>query len=191
MKPKPTIARIVWIAASLLLIAACGMWYGPFERDVVRATNVVQRGSAELPGPDGVFVFENHDKFRLKGRGVTAVEPPVDFARENLVRIWWHADGPLFGTLKHRVRLGGGAVVFHVDAPTADYRTFSRIVSEEWFIVPKGTSVIFAPPVRIWFLDGVPLVLLALLLVIGFKICGFISDVRRILQRGQRCVQAG
>jgi hypothetical protein len=190
MSLKPANTRIVWIAVTFVFFGANGIWYWPSSHEFIRTASVVSTGSGELSDADGIDVFESREDFLLRGYGA-AIETGVDFSKENLVRIRWHADGPGFGTLRHRVRLFDSRAFFFVETPTVDNRTFSRIHAEDWFIVPRGTSVLLTQQASIRMIDWMPFGLLVLWMLAGLKFLRRIQAAGNTFHRGQPCVQAG
>ena len=90
--------------------------------------------------------------------GSAAGAPPsnVDFARQDLVRVGWQADGyrsegergPRFGELACRSMMGGCKLSFFiVESPTSFtvHRLFIRMPHQAWVTIPKGTNVSFSP----------------------------------------------
>lgn len=172
--------RIKWILVlgECVLLAAFAAWYlWPTAEVVVRSVEFKGRAPTGL-GPGGpsersIARFESPSELSVV-YPEPGVAPPdgVDWQRESLLRVRWHAGGviPLdespenretvHDTLTWRARKRGRLLVFDVSSPvrggwfgTNVGAVFHRVWHEDWFAVPKSTAASFTAPFHVVKMD--------------------------------------
>lgn len=100
--------------------------------------------AAKMSGKPGVTVFGSmKDVEKSLGREIARqIDGQIDFAKQELVHVAWGSSGPPFGTLKYETKEGKKAVFF-VEEPKAAIRGQAYRLGNDFFAVPKKTSVQF------------------------------------------------
>lgn len=184
-----------WLTVGLGLVTiATAVWYLPPSADrTVRPVHVATR-SWVGPEPEGLTIFRTADELREALPSIDDERlPTVNWDSTNLVRVRCRAPGymtdgdsePRYGIVAHCSRLGGAQTYFYFDEPTPYWlwgnvrSVFIQIFREEWFAVPKGTSLH-------WEDNGTKdLIGLGLVLSIGLLIFARVRIVRG--HRGSLC----
>lgn len=100
--------------------------------------------AAKVSGKPGVTVFRSMtDVEKSLGKGIAKqIARQIDFANQELAHVAWGSSGPPFGTLQYETK-EGKKIVFFVEEPKVEVRGQAYRLGNDFFAVPKKTSVQF------------------------------------------------
>ena len=103
--------------------------------------------AATLPGKPGVTVVSDENGLKESfGKDIAKqLSGKIDFAKEDLVHVSWGSSGPPFGKLRYEIKDGkdGKAMTFFVKVPQTFVAGQAYRLGNDFFAVPKGTTVKF------------------------------------------------
>jgi hypothetical protein len=161
MQRHKLIAALLVIEA--VLLSGVAAWYFcPWARSNAETIKVTHAPPRSLGLTEGATVFTSLDDLRRE-YPAAKVEfgRPVDFDRENIVRVAWSDKGPLNAHLDWTSRWGGSSIRFYVNKPPTNYATFIMMTSVDWFVVPRAAEVHYDGLLQPLARDAVMLVLVA------------------------------
>ncbi len=174
MKPMHVGQRRRVITAGGVSLALCLLWVASPATERLARPVSVKGATMRLDAGDHISVFSSAADLGFAGSAEDIqLSSPVDFQRENLVRVSWTADGYVsrgsskqdppelqFTTLASAGRWAGRKILFWCREPIGFWgygsteRAFMRVCHEDWFAVPKSARVTWAGEGQVRLLDA-------------------------------------